>query len=301
MNRWITIFKTGRHTDSSGVTRDFSTNDLDRMVQEYNPDNHEAPLVIGHPQTDSPAYGWVEALKRDGDMLLARFKQVPAEVKELVSHGRYKHRSVSLYPNGSLRHVGLLGATPPAIKGLGAVQFGDGETEFETYEFADTQGGNQGEAFMNELEQAQKEAAEAKARAKAAEEAKAKAEADKEAAETRAKAAEEAKAKTEAEFSEHRATEKAKQREAQFNELVEAQKLMPGDKDLVMGLAAALDSADALEFSENGQTVKQEPEAALWKILGSRAPGGLLGEFAEAPPDDDDDSDAATGDHAKTF
>jgi chemotaxis protein histidine kinase CheA len=295
MNRWITIFRQGRHTDSSGVVHDFSTADLDKMVQKYNPENHEAPLVIGHPETNSPAYGWVEKLKRVGGEVKALFKQVPQEVKDLVEQGRFKHVSASVYQDGGLRHVGLLGATPPAIKGLGAVKFGEIDEQFETYEFADTEG----EAFMNELEEAKQKAAEAEARAKAAEEKEAKAKAEKEAAEAKAKAAEEAKAQADQEYAERRKAEKAKEREAQFNELVAAEKLMPGDKEKVMSLAEALDSAEAWEFSEGGQTVKQEPEAALWEILGSRAPGGLLGEFAEAPADDEDDD--ASGDHAKTF
>ena len=299
MNGWITIFRTGRHTDNSGVSRYYSRDDLDHRVQAYNPEHHEAPLVIGHPETDSPAYGWIEKLRRVGDRLQAKPKQVHEAAEELVKDGHYKYVSPAFYADGSLRHVGLLGATPPAVKGLGAVQFGNGD-DYQSYEFADTQEEDQGEASMNELEKLKKELAEKEAKLKASEEAKAKAEEGQAAEKERADKAEAAQAETDQKFSEHRAAEQAEKREAQFNELVEAEKLMPGDKKLVMGLAEKLASSESLEFSEGGKTVKQEPEAALWKLLGSRAPGNLTGEFAESPGDGGE-SDAPSGDYAKTF
>jgi len=115
---WIEIFRTGTWTDSAGRSRTWTKGDLARIAQNYDPDMREAPLVLGHPKDNAPAYGWVERLKVSGDRLYARLKQVPQAVKDLVAEGRYKKRSISLYPDGTLRHVGLLGAVPPAIPGL---------------------------------------------------------------------------------------------------------------------------------------------------------------------------------------
>ena len=120
---WIEIFRTGTHTDSAGNTADWTDRDLDKIVSSYNPAIHEAPIVIGHPEIDSPAYGWVQALKREGDRLLAKPKQLIDEFKDWVQRGLYKKISIALYPDLTLRHVGFLGAVPPAIKGLKPVQF----------------------------------------------------------------------------------------------------------------------------------------------------------------------------------
>ena len=137
---WIEIFRTGTWTDSAGKTRTWTTADLDRIVATYDPAKREAPLVIGHPKDNAPAYGWVDGVKRAGERLHAQFKQVPDQVKNLVAQGRYKKRSISIYPDGSLRHVGLLGAVPPAVPGLKDIgSFGNNGDPSTCYEFEESQ------------------------------------------------------------------------------------------------------------------------------------------------------------------
>lgn len=131
MPKWFAIFRTGKHTDSNGNTREWTEADLDKIVESYDPSKHEAPIVIGHPKSNAPAYGWIEKLKRVGDTLYALPKQLAQEFVEMVNKGLFKKRSISLYPDGTLRHVGFLGATPPAVKGLPDVEFSD---EFSTLE-----------------------------------------------------------------------------------------------------------------------------------------------------------------------
>jgi len=114
----IEIFKSGTHTDSSGNTREWTDKDLEEIASLYDPAKHEAPIVIGHPEHDSPAYGWVESLKVEGGRLLAKVKDVADEFKDWVGRSLYKKISIALYPDLSLRHVGFLGAMPPAVKGL---------------------------------------------------------------------------------------------------------------------------------------------------------------------------------------
>lgn len=70
MDNWFEVFRTGTHTDSAGNTSQWTKDDLDRIAQQYDPTHHEAPIVIGHPETDSPAYGWIQALKVEGEKLL---------------------------------------------------------------------------------------------------------------------------------------------------------------------------------------------------------------------------------------
>lgn len=143
----IEIFKVGTHTAMSGQTIPFDREQLAAAVAAYKPDLHEAPIVVGHPKDNHPAFGWIDHMElTDDGVVLAHPKQVDAEFAELVAAGRYKKRSASWYTPDSpanpvpgtlyLRHVGFLGAQPPALKGLGDVQFN--EAEEGVVEFADT-------------------------------------------------------------------------------------------------------------------------------------------------------------------
>ena len=136
----IEVFRVGKQTDSSGNTKEWTQEDLDTIVKKYNEqeaeNRHEAPVVLGHPKTDSPAYGWVESLKREGDVLFAQLKDLKDEFVQWVRDGHYKKRSISLYNDMNLKHVGFLGGTPPAIKGLTDPAFKENESDFITYEMA---------------------------------------------------------------------------------------------------------------------------------------------------------------------
>jgi hypothetical protein len=143
----IHIFRTGKHTATSGATLDFTEADLRSAAAAYDPAVHEAPLVIGHPAQDAPAFGWVKSLQHDGADLHASVDQVDAAFAEMVSGGKFKKVSASFYrPDaptnpkpGSyyLRHVGFLGATPPAVKGLKAVEFAGTAEDSVTVEFGE--------------------------------------------------------------------------------------------------------------------------------------------------------------------
>jgi hypothetical protein len=123
---WLEIFKTGRHINASGNQRDWTKEDLDTISSQYNPADHEAPVVIGHPTHNAPAYGWVEEIKREGNILMAKIKDLCPEFMEMIKQGLFKKRSIALYPDLSLRHIGFLGAVAPAVKGLADIKFNDG-------------------------------------------------------------------------------------------------------------------------------------------------------------------------------
>jgi len=124
----IEVFKAGTWTDSSGNTRTWTEEDLDRIVKQYNSQKeHEAPIVIGHPKDNAPAYGWVERLEKRGQSIWAKIKPTVQEFVDWVKQGLYKKVSISLYPDLLLRHIGFLGAMPPAVKGLQVPQFSDAE------------------------------------------------------------------------------------------------------------------------------------------------------------------------------
>jgi hypothetical protein len=122
--QWIELFRAGDY----GEKGSYGLSDIDKMIANYDPAKHEAPAVIGHPEHNAPAYGWVESLKRVGNVLMGKLKQVQPAFEEMVRQGLFKKRSISFYttPNGpSLRHVGFLGAMLPEVKGLQDVKLAD--------------------------------------------------------------------------------------------------------------------------------------------------------------------------------
>lgn len=139
----IEIFRAGKHVDMHGREFEITREHVAATAQGYDPAKHEAPIVIGHPTTSAPAYGWVRDLRADGDLLVADVQQLEPTFAAAVNAGAYKKRSASfLLPNASnnpvpgtyyLRHVGFLGAQTPAVMGLRDAQFAAGD---EFAEFA---------------------------------------------------------------------------------------------------------------------------------------------------------------------
>ncbi|HXS18966.1 MAG TPA: hypothetical protein VN764_17320 [Polyangiaceae bacterium] len=133
----IEIFRAGRHTAMNGESVEFTEADLAQIAKVYSPALHEAPVVLGHPKDNDPAYGWAKGVFAKGPSLQAALGQVELGFSEAVRDGRYKKVSASFYKKDSasnptpgqyyLRHIGFLGAQPPAVKGLQPVEFADGD------------------------------------------------------------------------------------------------------------------------------------------------------------------------------
>ena len=133
----IEIFKVGKHTASNGTTKDFTLSDVRSIIDNFSED---VPIVVGHPKTDSHAFGWINSLYMKGKSLFAKTKDIVPEFLELLKKKVYKNRSVSLSQNNdgtfSLNHVGFLGGTLPAVKELKALNLNvDVEKEI-SFEFA---------------------------------------------------------------------------------------------------------------------------------------------------------------------
>ncbi len=122
---WIEVFSTGWHTDSKGRKNFWTDSDLKEIATLYNPKHHRAPLTIGHPETGAPAYGWIAGVKYEDNKLLFMPEQVDPWLKEEVRKGHYKNVSIGIYPDLGIRHLGFLGAMPPAVKGLKQVTFSE--------------------------------------------------------------------------------------------------------------------------------------------------------------------------------
>lgn len=143
----IHLITAGRHAPNQGAPIAFSAEDLRSIAEGYSAELHEAPIVVGHPAADAPAYGWISGLEARDDGLWGEPHQVDPTFSEMVQKGRFKKISIALYrpehPNNPkpgtwyLRHVGFLGAKPPAVKGLKPVEFGDGDADIVTVEFGE--------------------------------------------------------------------------------------------------------------------------------------------------------------------
>lgn len=147
---WMEIFKAGTQKDSSGKEKNWTEKDLDEIVSKYNPSVHEAPLTIGHPADNKPAWGWIDSIKREGNTLLAKTKDIVPAFSEMLKNKMFKKRSVSFSQDYGLRHVGFLGAMPPAVKGLADYNFKE-ENEITYYQ--DEIGGNEMDEKEKEIQE----------------------------------------------------------------------------------------------------------------------------------------------------
>ncbi|MDR3055249.1 MAG: hypothetical protein LBU53_07590 [Zoogloeaceae bacterium] len=273
----IEIFRAGRHIDDAGEKREFTIADLAAIAAAYQPDKREAPLVVGHPTTDAPAYGWVGAVRSEGDRLLIDARDVAPAFAEMVKARRFPKRSAAFYPPahpsnptpGSwyLRHVGFLGAQPPAIAGLKDIRFSDADAGVVSFSES-PQPSQEQNKMDDELKQKLADAESALAKSEA-EKASLKAEAD--AAKTVA-----------AQFAE---AQKAERHAAhvQFTEAqVAAGRLLPKDKASAVAVLDALADAAPVEFAEGDASKKVSPALFVKELLQSRPPVVQFGEFASA-------------------
>lgn len=125
----LQALRVGTFKDSKGNEHTFSEETLKKIASGYNPENHLAPLVIGHPEHDDPAVGWVKGAsynEKTKTLDIETIDENPSFM-DAYENGSYKKWSISLYPDMGIRHLGFLGAMPPAIKGLKQVSFAEGD------------------------------------------------------------------------------------------------------------------------------------------------------------------------------
>lgn len=108
------------------------------LAESYTGSGHDAPVVIGHPKDNSPAYGWVEALRETEGNLYADL-EVQDSLYDLIEKKVYPKRSVSFYLSEPplFRHLGLLGGQPPQVKGLEDIQLSESDSQLVTIDILD--------------------------------------------------------------------------------------------------------------------------------------------------------------------
>ncbi|MCH4893387.1 hypothetical protein GO308_09725 [Sphingomonas sp. SFZ2018-12] len=264
----IRLFRPGTFTSNEGRVVSLTEADLAAIAAAYDPSADPAPLVIGHPRLNDPAYGWVGRLAvEDGELVADELDRVEPSFAETVREGRYAKVSAQFYMPGDpnspkpdtwyLRHIGFLGAKAPGVKGLGTVQFDDQADGLATLDFPNPPApkepgmSDKDLASFAEKEKAlgEREAAIA-AREKAARDA-------------------EIKARHDAHVS--------------FAEsLVKEAKLAPAGKPLLVGVLDALDADGKVSFGEAGELT---PADALKKLLDGAQPLVSLAEIGKPEKD----------------
>ena len=131
----IEVFRPGTFTPMNGDPITYSAADLAAVADAYDGATAPAPVVVGHPEIDAPAYGWVDSFDYDADTerLFANIRDIDPAFAELVKAGRFRKVSMAYFsPKQSHnpvpgtwypKHVGFLGAAAPAVPGLKNAHF----------------------------------------------------------------------------------------------------------------------------------------------------------------------------------
>lgn len=132
---FIEVFRPGTFTPMRGAPITFSADDLRAVAAAYDAERAPAPAVLGHPAVDAPAYGWAKSFSYDEatQRLMAEVDELDPAFAALVGAKKYRKVSLSFIPPTASenpkpgawypRHIGFLGATPPAVTGLKPVSF----------------------------------------------------------------------------------------------------------------------------------------------------------------------------------
>lgn len=139
MKKFFKIFKAGSYPqlERFGV-KEMTTDDLDVIVKNFSVAN-KVPITIDHKQ-EGPALGWVDGLKREGNFLMASFKDVNSDLKKWVKEKAYQGRSAEILGlkerKPFLRAVTFLGAGSPQINLGDIAEFKDVRTDKEIIAFS---------------------------------------------------------------------------------------------------------------------------------------------------------------------
>lgn len=308
----IEIFRAGTHRDDAGNTHTFNRAQLEEMAATYNSALREAPLTVGHPKDNLPAYGWVQRVFiNEAGNLAVDPHQVDPAFANMVKAGRFKKRSASFYPPGAphnptpgkwyLRHVAFLGAQPPAVAGLKDIGFSEFGDLTEAVSFSESSSAASVAALpiaptqpqeqpMSDADKAELERLRAEGKAK--DEALAKSKAQLDAANQRTADA----LKEAASFSEKAAADRRASFVSFAESEIKAGRLLPKDKNAAIATLETLAAAEQpMSFSEGNNTMQISPlEMCAWLQgqMSSRKPVVSFGEMGNGGASDPNAFDA---------
>lgn len=141
----IQLLKPGKFRAMNGKDFSFAAADLEAIAKNYDPKLFPSPIVVGHPKTEDPAFGWIQSVAFANGVLTAEPEKLEPQFADMVAAGLYKKVSASLFAPDHpanpkpgefyLKHVGFLGAAAPAIPGLQPVSLA-GDNDEICIEFA---------------------------------------------------------------------------------------------------------------------------------------------------------------------
>lgn len=148
VSRKVEVFRPGTFRAMNGQEYAFTEADVAAMASGYDPDGAPAPVVVGHPKHDDPAFGWAQGFEvNESGTLVAELTDLAPAFVSAVEEGRYRKVSMKFFPPdasnnpapGSYypRHIGFLGGAAPAVSGLAPVEFAEcGDDELIELAFA---------------------------------------------------------------------------------------------------------------------------------------------------------------------
>lgn len=145
--RNVEIFAAGKHNGD-----EYTSADLDAMVEAFNALDFKPALRIGHAapgenESETPAVGWIENVRREGSKLVADFVNVADEAMQAIRRKAFTRVSAEIFWNFEragrkfarvLKAVALLGVGIPGVAGLKplaaefAAMFGDAKAKAYT-------------------------------------------------------------------------------------------------------------------------------------------------------------------------
>ncbi|MBF0589397.1 MAG: hypothetical protein HQL53_09725 [Magnetococcales bacterium] len=281
--QWIEIFRAGEY----GRKGRFSIADLDQIVTNFS-GSDQVPIVVGHPQTDSPAWGWLTRIKREGESLLAKVGKLHQTFSQALAENKFRNRSVKVVKTKAgwkLAHLGFLGAELPGVEGMSPISMSDdgdkqvtiemqlSETTNQEDSMPDAKDGTTGVSISpQEVAAIHDQLKDANARLKEAEDRASKAEAERQKADDDRRAAE---------FS------------AWVDGQVKAGSIPSAKKSQVASFMMALPTGDEAAFSwGDGEKTSADPVAWFRKFVEEKKPSGM--EFSGRLPDGPDEADESS-------
>lgn len=118
-NPWVKGLYAGVHTPMSGRPVRFTEADVSAHVQAVERQlsgGYMPPIVLGHPQTDDPRVGSVVDVKLEDGAAWYKVDKLTPEFHASCQKGSYLFGSPKISSkDGTLRHLGALGAWEPAM------------------------------------------------------------------------------------------------------------------------------------------------------------------------------------------
>lgn len=156
----VEVLRVGRFRDLHGRAIAIDAALLRELADSYDPALYQAPVVIGHPQHNSPAFGLLSEPRASATALEVALTDLDPDFVAAHRAKRYPQRSLSFWPAGHpdnplpdkgrayLRHLGFLGAAAPAVKGLRGADLAADAADVITLELAAEAVGDAGTAAV---------------------------------------------------------------------------------------------------------------------------------------------------------